>query len=49
MWKHILEITAANIPEELTDRSGLAASWLRLVAEAAILAAFVLTSSWLVR
>ncbi len=41
MWKHLVESAAGSVPERL--------GWRRILAEGALLAAMVLTSSWLFR
>jgi len=50
MWKHKLESTTGSAAEQLSlGRRREARAWRSILADAALLLALILTSSWLVR
>ena len=49
MWKNITDGIAVLVPAELKGSTPGALPWRSLLADAAVLAAFALTSSWLMR
>jgi hypothetical protein len=49
MWKHISEGIAGTVPFELTMTRVAEWRWRKILADAGLVGAFVLTSSWLMR
>jgi hypothetical protein len=49
MWKHIAEGITGSVPVELTIPPLAEWPWRKILADAGLVAAFALTSSWLVR
>ena len=49
MWKHIAQGIAGSVPEELNIPRIQDWPWRTILADAGLVAAFALTSSWLMR
>jgi hypothetical protein len=49
MWKHLAEGITGSVPVELNRPRLIDRPWRKILADAGLLAAFALTSSWLIR
>ena len=49
MWKHIVEGVTGTVPAELTESRIADLPWRKILADAVLVAAFALTSSFLMR